>query len=88
MQKEKSAAASDVDISNALRTSTVDKVIENESIPAYSESQIRSLDVSKPSGVTLSDLKLVTRGNLKGLESAFLKAEEDVWHQLTSLSWL
>ncbi len=77
LQKEKSAEASDVDISNALRTSTVDKIIENESIPAYSESQIKSLDVSKPSGVTLSDLELVTQGNLKGLESAFLKAEED-----------
>lgn len=75
--KEKSSAAVDIDLANALRTSTVNRVIENESIPAYSVSQIRSLDMSKPSGATLSDLKLVTRGNLKGLESAFLKAEQD-----------
>ena len=75
--KEKSAAATDVDISDTLRTSTAERVIKNESIPSYSESQIRSLDVSKPSGVTVSDLKLVTKGNLKGLENAFLKAEKD-----------
>lgn len=77
IQKEKASKASSVDISNALRSSTVTKVIENESIPAYSQSQVRTLDVSKPSGVTLSDLELVTRSGLKGLESAFLKAEEN-----------
>lgn len=75
--KEKSASASKVEIRDTLRVSTVNKVIEKESIPAYSESQIRKLDVSKPSGVTVSDLKLVTQGDLKGLESAFLKAEKD-----------
>ena len=35
------------------------------------------MDVSKPSGVTVSDLKLVTQGNLVGLEDSFLKAEKD-----------
>lgn len=75
--EEKSQAAADVNIADTLRVSTTERVIENESIPSYSEAQIRSLDVSKPSGVSVSDLKMVTKGNLKGLESAFLKAEED-----------
>lgn len=75
--EEKSTAAKDVDLPNTLRKSTVKKVIKNESIPAYSTSQIMQLDVSKPSGVTASDLKLVTRGGLIGLEDAFYKAEQD-----------
>lgn len=77
LAKEKSTAATDVDLSNALRTSTVNNVIAQESIPAYSTAQIMQMDVSKPSGVTLSDLKLVTQGNLVGLEESFLKAEQD-----------
>lgn len=77
MQEEKASAATDIDLSNALRTSTVNRFVKANSIPAYSEAQVRSMDVSKPSGVTLSDLKLVTKGNLKGLEGAFLKAEKD-----------
>lgn len=77
LTKEKSTAAVDVDISNALRTSTVDSILEKESIPAYSTGEVMAMDVSQPSGVSLSDLKLVTRGALVGLEEAFLKAEED-----------
>ena len=46
-------------------------------VPTYSASQIMSLDVSQPSGATVSDLELVTRGGLVGLEEAFYKAEQD-----------
>ena len=35
------------------------------------------MDVSKPSGVTEAELKLITKGNLKGLEGSFVKAEKD-----------
>lgn len=75
--QEKSSAATDVDLADALRTSAANRVIADETIPAYSESQVRSMDVSKPSGVTEADLKLITKGNLKGLEGAFVKAEKD-----------
>ena len=77
VMQEKSSAASDVDLANALRTSAANRVIADETIPAYSESQVRSMDVSKPSGVTEAELKLITKGNLKGLESSFIKAEKD-----------
>lgn len=77
LAKEGASAATDVDISNALRISTVNRVIKNESIPSYSTSQIMSMDVSRPSGVTVSELKLVTKGGLVGLEEAFYKAEQD-----------
>ena len=70
-------SAEEVDLSTSLRKSTVNKVYDAEAIPAYSNEQICSMDVSKPSGVTVSDLKLVTRDNLVGLEDAFLKAEKD-----------
>ena len=33
--------------------------------------------MSKPSGVTLADLQLVSRGAFVGIEDAFLKAEQD-----------
>lgn len=75
--KKSAESATDVDLANALRTSTVNEVIEKESIPAYSTAQVMQLDVSKPSGVTVSDLKLVTTGGLVGLEEAFYKAEQD-----------
>lgn len=77
LMEEGSAAATDVDLANALRTSTVNKVIESESFPSYSVSQIMQMDVSKPSGVTVSDLTLVTKGNLVGLEEAFYQAEQN-----------
>lgn len=76
LQKSRESA-SEVDLSTSLRRSTVNKVYDAEAIPAYSNEQIRSMDVSKPSGVTVSDLKLVTQGNLVGLEDSFLKAEQD-----------
>ena len=77
LTEQGASAAADVDLADSLRISTVNKVIENESIPAYSVSEVMQLDVSKPSGVTLSDLKLVTKGGLVGLEEAFYKAEQD-----------
>lgn len=77
LTEEGASAATDVDLANALRTSTVDKVIEDKSIPSYSVSQVMQLDVSQPSGVTASDLELVTKGGLVGLEDAFVKAEQD-----------
>ena len=69
--------AIDIDLANALRTSAADRVVADETIPAYSNAQVRSMDVSKPSGVTEAELKLITKGNLKGLESSFVKAEKD-----------
>ncbi len=75
--QEKSSEATDIDLANALRTSAADRVLADETIPAYSNAQVRSMDVSKPSGVTEAELKLITKGNLKGLESSFVKAEKD-----------
>ncbi len=77
LTREKSSAATEVDLANALRTSTVNAVFDGEAIPAYSTSEVMSLDVSKPSGVSVSDLELVTRGALVGLEEAFWQAEQD-----------
>lgn len=65
--QEKSSEATDIDLANALRTSAADRVVADETIPAYSNAQVRSMDVSKPSGVTEAELKLITKGNLKGL---------------------
>ena len=62
LSKEGAASASDVDLASTLRISTVNRVIEGETFPSYSTSQIMSLDVSQPSGVTVSDLELVTTG--------------------------
>ncbi len=77
LSQEGAKSASEIDLATALRTSAVDRVIEGESFPSYSASQIMSLDVSQPSGATVSDLELVTRGGLVGLEEAFYKAEQD-----------
>lgn len=77
LTKEKAATAEPVDLATALRTSTVDNVIENNYIPAYSLSEVMNLDVSKPSGVTVEDLKTVTSHGLVGLEEAFWQAEQD-----------
>ena len=71
------SSAEEVDLANALRIATVNHVFAEEAIPAYTNAQIRQMDMSQPSGVTVSDLKLVTRGGLVGLESAFVKAEQD-----------
>ncbi|NLD19486.1 MAG: hypothetical protein GX663_04475 [Clostridiales bacterium] len=75
--KEKTSVAEDVDLANALRTSTVNVVYDREAIPAYSNAQVRSMDVSQPSGATEEDLKLVTAGALVGLEDSFAKGEAD-----------
>ena len=77
LTSKKADDAHDIDISDYLRKSAVTKVIDNESFPSYSTSEIMQLDVSKPSGVSVSDLKLVTAGNLVGLEEAFWQAEQD-----------
>lgn len=75
--KTSAKAGEPVDIASALRESTVAKVVEDQSILNYSYDQCWSLDVSKPSGVTLADLQLVSRGAFVGIEDAFLKAEQD-----------
>ena len=75
--KEKSKDVVDMDLAKALRTSTVDKVLKQNYIPAYSMSQVMAMDVSKPSGVTVEDLKKVTTQGLVGLEEAFWQAEQD-----------
>lgn len=77
LTKEKLSAAADVDLANALRTSTVNNVIAGEAIPAYSTAEVMAMDMSQPSGVTVSDLELVTQAGLVGLEPAFVKAEQD-----------
>ena len=66
-----------IDLGNALREITVDDVIAKESIPAYTYAQVSSMDMSKPSGVTVEDLKLVTRYNLVGLEEKLYQMEQD-----------
>lgn len=75
--KEKSRSTVDMDLGEALRTSTVNEVLAKNYIPAYSLSEVMAMDVSKPSGVTVEDLKKVTSQGLVGLEEAFWKAEQD-----------
>ena len=70
-------AASPVDLATPLRKDAVDEVLKAETIPAYTYDQCWDMDVSQPSGVTLADLKLVSRGAFVGIEDAFLKAEQD-----------
>ncbi|MDO4393017.1 MAG: glucosaminidase domain-containing protein [Bacillota bacterium] len=66
-----------IDLGDTLRQSTVNEVVKGERIKSYTASEIRKMDVSKPSGVTVADLKLVTRGNFVGLEEVFWQAEQD-----------
>lgn len=68
--------AEEVNIPNALRNYTAEHLTKQESIPAYSLSQLYQLDLRKPSGVTAQDLKQVTSKGLVGLEDAFVNAEE------------
>ena len=75
--KELSAEAEPIDLATTLRKQTVDYVYEKEAIPAYSYNEVWNMDVSKPSGVTVEDLKLVSRGAFVGLEEAFYQAEQD-----------
>ncbi len=74
---ENMASIEPVEFSKVLREEAVDYVFAREAIPSYSFEEVTSLDVSKPSGVTVEDLKLVTRHNLVGLEEAFYRAEQD-----------
>lgn len=73
---EEAAQMEDVNIPNALRNYTAKRLAKQEAIPAYSISEIYSLDLRKPSGVTAAELKLVTSKGLVGLEEAFVNAEE------------
>lgn len=77
LASQKSDKAHNVYFSDRLRETVVNKVIKEESFPSYSTSQIMQLDVSRPSGASVSDLKLVTAGNLVGLEEAFWQAEQN-----------
>ena len=75
--EKKMAEAEPADPADALRQTAVDEVLDANYIPAYSLSQVMALDVSKPSGVTVEDLKKVTSHGLVGLEKDFWQAEQD-----------
>ena len=75
--EEKNASAQEIDLANTLRKRTVDYVIEQEEIPAYSYAQVQSMDMSVPSGVTVDDLKLVTRHKLVGTEETLYQLEQE-----------
>ena len=75
--EEKNASAQEVDLANTLRERTVDYVLEQEEIPAYTYAQVQSMDMSVPSGVTVDDLKLVTRYKLVGTEETLYKLEQE-----------
>lgn len=75
--KASASQADSIDLGNTLREITVDEVFERDSIPAYSYAEVASMDMSKPSGVTVEDLKLVTRYELVGLEEKLYQMEQD-----------
>ena len=75
--EEKNASAQEIDLANTLRETAVDYVIEKEEIPAYSYAQVQAMDMSVPSGVTVDDLKLVTRHKLVGTEETLYKLEQE-----------
>ena len=75
--EEKNASAQEIDLANTLRETTVDFVIEQEEIPAYTYVQVQAMDMSIPSGVTVDDLKLVTRYKLVGTEETLYKLEQE-----------
>ena len=75
--EEKNASAQEIDLANTLRETTVDYVIEQEEIPAYTYDQVQAMDMSIPSGVTVDDLKLVTRYKLVGTEETLYQLEQD-----------
>ena len=66
---EKNASAQEIDLAN--------RVLEKEEIPAYSYAQVQSMDMSVPSGVTVDDLKLVTKHKLVGTEETLYKLEQE-----------
>lgn len=65
------------DAGDLLRQEAVDKVLDKESIPAYSFAEVQAMDMSKPSGVTVEDLKLVTREKLVGTEEKLYEMEQN-----------
>ena len=69
--------AEQIDLGNVLRQKTVNKVLKEDTIPAYSYAEVCSMDMSKPSGATVEDLKLVTRYELVGLEEKLYQMEQD-----------
>ena len=75
--EEKNASAQEVDLANTLRETTVDYVIEQEEIPAYTYAQVQAMDMSVPSGVTVDDLKQVTRYKLVGTEETLYQLEQE-----------
>ncbi|MGX8773543.1 MAG: hypothetical protein ACSW8G_00640 [Bacillota bacterium] len=75
--EEKNASAQEIDLANNLRETTVDYVLEEEEIPAYTYAEIQAMDMSVPSGVTVDDLKLVTRYKLVGTEETLYKLEQE-----------
>ena len=75
--EEKNASAQEIDLANSLRKSTVDYVLKQEEIPAYTFAQVQAMDMSKPSGVTVDDLKLVTRYKLVGTEETLYNLEQE-----------
>lgn len=75
--EEKNASAEEIDLANSLRETTVDYVIGQEEIPAYSYEQVQAMDMSKPSGVSVEDLKLVTKHKLVGTEETLYNLEQN-----------
>ena len=69
--QEKSSEATDIDLANALRTSAADRVLADETIPAYSNAQVRSMDVSKPSGETEAELKALQVRNCDEIQGYY-----------------
>lgn len=65
-----------VNVASILRAQTAQKVKKQVAIPSYTTQQLYKLDLSKPSGATAADLKLITKQGLVGLEDAFIEAEK------------
>lgn len=74
---DKEAEKNKPDMADTLRQSTVNYVLQQEEIPAYSVAQVSAMDMSKPSGVTVEDLKLVTRYKLVGTEEKLYELEQN-----------
>lgn len=76
-EKEEKARKEKIDLADTLRKDTVDYVLKQEEIPAYSYDEVQAMDMSKPSGVTAEDLKLVTKYKLEGTEEKLYQLEQD-----------
>ena len=72
-----SSAGTEVNLGDALRKKTVKYVQKQEEIPAYTYDQVQAMDMSKPSGVTVEDLKQVTRYKLVGTEETLYNLEQE-----------